>query len=299
MTAPVTLRTVLATSSIATPLQQGVITSQHVRLDFVDVRPVHDAFAPMVRHLAYDLSELAIVTCLQAVAYERPIVILPVVVASRFQRKCLISHRSRPVSTVTDLAGKRVGVRAYTQTTGMWIRAHLTADYGLATDSMRWLTRDPAHVEQYRDPPFVEHIASQKSLPDLLRDGDIDAAILGNDLPKGDEFIPVIPDAATRDQAWWQQHHFMPINHMMVASSEVGRRHPEAVKDAYHLLARAHDLSAAPPEGPSPILFGLESLREPVDWVIEACLEQRLLPRRLSIDEVFGPAADILGGALA
>lgn len=299
MTTPVTLRTVLATPSLATPLQQGVITSPDVRLDFADIHPVHDAFAPMVRRLAYDLSELAIVTCLQAVAYERPIVILPVVVASRFQRGCLISHRSRPVPAVTDLAGKRIGVRAYTQTTGMWVRAHLTTDYGLATESMRWLTRDPAHVEEYRDPPFVEHIAGKKSLPDLLRDGDIDAAILGNDLPKGDEFIPVIPDAAARDRAWWQQHHFMPINHMMVASSAVGRRHPTAVKEAYHLLARAHGLSASSPADPNPIVFGIESLREPVLWIIDACLEQRLLPRRLSLDEVFGPAADILGGALA
>ena len=299
MTTPVTLRTVLATASLAEPLQQGVITSPDVRLDFIDVHPVHDAFAPMVRQSAYDLSELAIVTCLQAIAYERPIVLLPVVVASRFQRGCLISHRARPVPTVSDLAGKRIGVRAYTQTTGMWIRAHLTADYGLATESMRWLTRDPAHVEQYRDPPFVEHITAAKSLPDLLRDGDIDAAILGNDLPKGAEFIPVIPDAANRDRQWWQQHHFMPINHMMVASRDVSRRHPAAVQDAYRLLARAYDLNAPPQGSPNPIAFGIEPLREPIGWIIEACLEQRLLPRRLSLDEVFGPAAEILGGALA
>jgi 4,5-dihydroxyphthalate decarboxylase len=34
-------------------------------------------------------------------------------------------------------------------------------------------------------------------------------------------------------------------------------------------------------------------------WIIEACLEQRLLPRRLTLDEVFGPAADLLGGSPA
>ena len=62
-----------------------------MRLDFTDVKPVHKAFAPMVRNAAYDLCELAIVTCLQAIAYDRPVVMLPVVVASRFQRGCLIS----------------------------------------------------------------------------------------------------------------------------------------------------------------------------------------------------------------
>ena len=296
MIEPALLRTVLATSPLSAPLEQGVITSPRVRFDFIEVATIHDAFAPMVRQQAYDLCELAIVTCLQAIAYDRPVVILPVVVASRFQRGCLISHRARGVPAVADLAGKRIGVRAYTQTTGMWVRAHLTEDYGLSTESMRWLTRDPAHVEQYRDPTFVEHVASPKSLPDMLRDGDIDAAILGNDLPKGDEFAPVIPDAATKDLAWWRQHRFMPINHMMVASRDVSRRDPGAVKEAYHLLAHAHGLSAVPEGKPSPVVFGFAALREPVRWIIDACVEQGLLPRRLGLDEVFGPADDILGG---
>lgn len=296
MTARATLHTVLSTASLATPLKQGVITSPEVRLDFVEVDPVHDAFTPMLREQAYDLCELAIVSCLQAIAYNGPVVMLPVVVASRFQRACLIGHRRRGVPEPTALAGKRIGVRAYTQTTGMWVRAHLAEDYGLSTPSMRWLTREPAHTAQYSDPPFVEHVGKAKSLPDMLRDGDIDAAILGNDLPKGDEFAPVIPDAAARDLAWWHKHGFMPINHVMVVSRQVSRRDPEAVRAAYGLLSQAYALNAVPGESPNPLRFGFESLREPLRWIIEACLEQRLLSRRLSLDEVLGPAADLLGG---
>ena len=296
MTDPAILRTVLATSPLSTPLKQRVITSPRVRFDFVEVLPEHKAFAPMVRQQAYDLCELAIVTCLQAIAYDRPVVMLPIVVASRFQRGCLIAYRPRGVPAAADLAGKRIGVRSYTQTTGMWVRAHLAEDYGLPTESIYWVTRDPAHVEQYQDPPFVEHMASHKSLTDMLRDGDIDAAILGNDLPEGDEFAPVIPAAATKDLAWWRQHRFMPINHVMVASRDVSRRNPGAVKEAYRLLAQAHGLSALPEGKPSPVVFGFAALRAPVLWIIDACLEQNLLPRRLGLDEVFGPAEDLLAG---
>jgi 4,5-dihydroxyphthalate decarboxylase len=285
---------VLATSPLSAPLKQRTIASPRVRTDFVEVTPIHKAFAPMVRSLTYDVCELAIVTCLQAIAYERPIVMLPVVVASRFQRGCLIAHRQRGVPAVTELAGKRIGVRSYTQTTGTWVRAHLTEDYGLATDSVRWLTHDPAHVEQYRDPPFVEHTDSDKSLPDMLRDGEIDAAILGNDLPKGDEFAPVISDAAARDMAWWRQHRFIPINHVVVVSHDAIQRHPQAVKAVYDLLKQAHDLNAASIRSPSPYLFGVTALHEPIRWIIEACMEQGLLPRRLGVDEVLGPAERIL-----
>lgn len=298
MSNPSTLRTVLSTSPLSRPLKQGVISSEHLRFDFVEVSPVHEAFAPMVRQQSYDLCELAIVSCLQAIAYDRPVVLLPVVVASRFQRGCLISYRPRGVPAASDLRGKRIGVRSYTQTTGMWVRAHLREDYGLPAESMHWLTRDPAHVEQYPDPAFVEHAPGRKSLPDMLRDGDIDAAILGNDLPQGEEFAPVIADAAARDLAWWKRHRFMPINHMVVASREAVRRDPEAVQEAYRLLAQAHHAVAVPQDQPAPYVFGFEQLREPVRWIIDACLEQRLLPRRLGLEEVFGPARDILGGAL-
>jgi 4,5-dihydroxyphthalate decarboxylase len=294
----VALRTVLATSPLTAPLKEGTITSPRVRLDFAEVVPEHRAFAPMVRQQAYDLCELAIVTCLQAIAYDRPIVMLPAVVASRFQRGCLIAYRERGEPAASELAGKRIGVRAYTQTTGMWVRAHLTEDYGLSTQSVHWLTHDPAHVEQYSDPTFVERTSSKKSLPDMLRDGEIDAAILGNDLPKSDEFAPVIPDAAAKDRAWWNQHRFMPINHMVVASRDVVRRNPEAVKEAYGLLRQAYDSNAVPKDSPSPYLFGITSLREPLRWIIDACLEQGLLPRKLSVEEVFAPAERVLGGLL-
>jgi 4,5-dihydroxyphthalate decarboxylase len=269
-----------------------------VRLEFLEVSPEHKAFAPMVRQQAYDLCELAIVSCLQAIAYDRPVIMLPIVVASRFQRGCLIAYRQRGVPAPADLVGKRIGVRSYAQTTGMWVRAHLTEDYALSTESMRWVTHDPSHVEQYRDPAFVEHVSSEKSLPAQLRDGDIDAAILGNDLPRGDEFAAIIPGAAARDLQWWQQHRFMPVNHVMVASREVSRRDPAAVKEACRLLFESHAQNVVPPGTPSPVVFGFERLREPVRWIVDACVEQGLLPRRLGVEEVFGPAADILGGLL-
>jgi 4,5-dihydroxyphthalate decarboxylase len=77
-----TLRTVLATSPLTEPLKSGAVGSPGLTFDFVDVSPVHKAFAPMVRHESYDLSELAIVTALQAVAFGRPVILLPAVVAS-------------------------------------------------------------------------------------------------------------------------------------------------------------------------------------------------------------------------
>lgn len=290
------LRTVLADYPHTAPLKNGDVVSPSVRLDFHTVEPVHKAFAPMVREEAYDLSELAVVTALQAIAYGRPVVLLPVVVASRFQRGCLIAHASRPVAP-DDLAGRRVGVRAYTQTTGMWVRAHLAEDFGLAPRDVHWITRDGAHVREYRDPDHVEHGIGDAALVDLLREGRIDATVLGNDLPDGDEFVPVIPDAVARDTEWWQRNGFTPVNHMVVAGRSAAGRDPGAVREAYDLLRRADATVTRPAGTPSPTLFGFERLRRPLEIIIDACLEQGLLPRELDVDEVFAPAREVLGRA--
>jgi 4,5-dihydroxyphthalate decarboxylase len=294
MSLPVHLHTVLKTTALTTPLKNSALKSDHVVLEFTEVSPIYEAFAPMVREAAFDISELAIVTALQAIAFGRPVVLLPMVVASRYQRGCLVSYRPHGEVKPEQLRGKRVGVRSYTQTTGMWVRAHLVEDYGLATPDIHWITHDPAHVEQYQDPPFVEHPAHGKGLLDMLREGDIDAAIFGNDLPAGDDYVPIIADAKAKDLAWAQQHGFVPINHVVVARAETCKREPAAVRAAYGLLARAESQQQIT-AGPRKTLSGFDALRGPLEWIIDACVEQALLPRKLSLDEVLGPTHVLLG----
>ncbi|MHB8283934.1 MAG: type 2 periplasmic-binding domain-containing protein [Caulobacteraceae bacterium] len=249
----------------------------------------------MVRREAYDLCELAVVTALQAFAYDRPVVLLPAVIASRFQRGCIISYAPRGPVAPESLADRKIGVRAYTQTTGMWVRAHLAEDYGLPIERMRWVTSDEAHVAEYHDPDCVEAAPDGKSVLDMLRNGDVDAAILGNDLPKDDVFSPVIANAAAVDRAWWEKHGFMPINHMVVVSRETVQRHPDAVRAAYRLMVEADAAVRPADDQPQRTMFGLGKLRGPLQTTIDTCERQKLLPRKLTSDEVLGRAADILG----
>lgn len=289
------LKTVLSDFPQTSLLKSGALSDPDVRFDFETVEPVHKAFAPMVRKGAYDLCELAIVTALQAVAYGRPVIMLPAVVSSRFQRQCIISAAKRGPLNPTKLAEMKIGVRAYTQTTGMWVRAHLEEDYGLPVGQMHWVTQDPAHVEQYSDPSNVEHVGKGESLPDMLLSGALDAVIMGNDLPKGDDFIPVIPDSAAKDRAWWEKHGFMPINHMVAVSKEAAERAPEAVRAAYGLLVDAQAATRVPAGEPSKTMIGFEQLRGPVEFTIGHCRRQGLLRGDLSVDDVLGPAAALLG----
>src|SRR5436853_6078687 len=118
MSSPLALRTVLGDYPHTRALKHGDITSDEVTLAFVDVKPINLAFKPMVREQQFDVCEMAIVTFVQAKAHGKPLVLLPAVMLGRFQHHCMLYNSERGPLAPTGLAGRRVGVRASSQTTG-------------------------------------------------------------------------------------------------------------------------------------------------------------------------------------
>src|SRR5579863_1968887 len=99
-------------------LKSGRVSSSLAKLDFAAVAPISRAFAPMVRELKYDVCEMAIATFLQAKAYGKKLCLLPIVTFARFQESALLCRAAGDIRGPADLRGRRVGVRAYSQTTG-------------------------------------------------------------------------------------------------------------------------------------------------------------------------------------
>src|ERR1700694_3078515 len=60
------LRVALGDYALTVALKQKEIASQSVAFNFADVKPVYKVFGTMVRERAFDVSEMAIVTYLQA-----------------------------------------------------------------------------------------------------------------------------------------------------------------------------------------------------------------------------------------
>ncbi|WP_431283688.1 ABC transporter substrate-binding protein [Humitalea sp. 24SJ18S-53] len=251
------------------------------------ISPIHRAFALMARAQAYDLCEMAIVTAVQAVAYGKPIIVLPATVASRAQHRCLIRLTARPEVTPETLRGGRIGVRAYTQTTGMWVRAILAETHGVAAHEVRWTTQEGAHVAEYDDPPQVVRAPESASLLEMLDAGKLDAVILGNDLPDDPRYSPVIPDPAAAATAWAAKHGIPQVNHLVVARQDFAEAHPDDLRAAYAALRDAAGGSSALPFG--------AALEPALAVVLATCLDQGLLPRALSVAEVLAPARRILG----
>lgn len=145
---PALLRAAIGMYPHTSALMDGRISSDLLKLDFASVTAINRAFAPMVRDLFFDVSEMAIATFLQARACGKALVLLPVVLAARFQESALLCHADSSIRGLADLAGKRVGVRAYSQTTGMWLRGILAETYGIQPGSIQWITFEDAHIAE-------------------------------------------------------------------------------------------------------------------------------------------------------
>ncbi len=281
-----TLRIAIGDYPHTLPLKRGEIASPSLKLDFIEVKPMHKAFKPMVREHAYDASEMALVTFLQAKVFNKGLRLLPAAMLARFQHGCMLYNAARGKLEPADLPGCRVGVRSYSQTTGVWLRGILQNDYAADLSRVQWVTFEDGHVAEAKDPSGVIRAAAGRDMTKMLIDGELDAAIYGADLPQDPRLQSVIPEPDTAARAWYGQHGLVPVNHMVVVTDTLARSNRGAVAELYRLL-EAGKAAAGRPSGEIDMApFGKAANRACLELLVNYAVQQRLIPRRMAIDEL-------------
>ncbi len=294
--APRTLTANVDNLPVTRALHQEQITSPHVAFDWANLTAAYTGFKAMAREQRFDISELAIMTCLQARIYGKPVVLLPFVVLSRFQHHALLYNAEHGVITPEGLAGRRVAIRSYTQTTGAWLRGILAHDHGVDLESVQWVCFDDAHLAEYADPDFVERGPAGATPASLLLEGEIDAAILGMAIPEDKRLRTVFADPEAAALAWYGRSGIVPLNHILVVTEELSRTRPDVVREVFRLFAESK--RAAPETRDAPIDFypvGLEACRPALELAIDYAFEQRIIPRRMDVEELFDETTIGLG----
>lgn len=280
------LRTNLADYPVTLALKQGTVSSDRVSLQFCGPKTAHDGFKAMLREGAFDAGELAIVTYLQAKAYGKPWVMLPTPISGRFQHHCIGYNVGFGELKPKDIEGRRVGVRTYAQTTGLWVRGVLQHEYGVDLNKVTWLTVDESHLTEYRDPANSQRLPPGSKIDQMMLKGELAAAILGVDMPKDPRVRTLVPDAHAQAEKWYQREGVLPINHMFVVHEDISRQRPEVVREIFRMIVASR--AAAPQAAAASIPpLGLEANRKGLEMAIEWSFEQKIIPRRLKVDELF------------
>src|SRR5579884_90979 len=236
MTTTTTLQVAIGTYDHTKALKDGSVSAPGVQFDFVEVSPITRAFRNMVADLAYDVSEMALCTYMLAKAYDRPVVGLPIVLVRAPLLNGLVTAANGGVSDPKELNGKTLGVRSYTQTSGVWVRGMLQDLYGVDLKSLKWVTFEGAHLDQFTDPPNVSRAPAGKQLPEMVSSGEVAAGI---GVPASDAVRPLLSDPRAAEAAFTEKTGVRPINHIVVVKKDVLDRMPNFAAELTSLFAQA------------------------------------------------------------
>jgi 4,5-dihydroxyphthalate decarboxylase len=302
------LRIALGTYGLTRPLKEKAVPCG-VALDFVEVEAITtNGMRPMVRTLAFDICEMAFTTYLCARAAGKPLTAIPVFVTRNFHQWAAFYNVKSGIKSPKDLEGKRVGVnRGYTVTTGLWVRGILQHEYGVDLDTITWMPTDEEHVAEFTAPKTVDHRFMGRSCGELLKSGELDAAI-GDIKVDSADVRPLIPDAQQAGFAYYRKTGIYPVNHGIVIRNAVLDAQPQvavelfkaftAAKSVYReKLAARRDLTKADEQALAlgevvgdPFPFGLAANRKALEAFIAFAVEQHMIPQAMDPAELFAPS---------
>ena len=301
-------------------LKSGAIRFEGIEPQFADVKPQIAAYRRMVRQVEFDVCELAPTTYIIARAYNAPFVALPIFVMRRFHHSGLLVRPDAGIAKPKDLEGKKVGVRAYSVTTGVWTRGILIDEYGLDSSKVTWVVDDEEHVLELKLPGNVIHAPEGRSLADMMAAGELQAGFdanagIGRAGPPvaGWEKTPVpasnypdlFPNAEQVEADWYRRTGIYPMHGTIVVKESVLKEHPwvaRSIADAYQAakdewLAKLKSGKAEPADkkyvalskivGSDPLPYGLEANLPTIRALEDTAFKQKLTPRRMSIEELF------------
>jgi len=315
----VRLKLAIADHPHTAAIRDGSIEIEGVDAEFVTVKPQIGAFRRMVRDLEFDVCELAPTTYIIARAYGRPFKALPIFVVRRFHHGGMLVKPDSGIRHPKDLEGKKVGVRAYSVTTGVWIRQVFIDEYGMDNDKVTWIVDDEEHVTQLQLPANVQHAPEGRSLADMMVADEIQAGVeaaagIGRTgAPTGgwqevdtSEYVDLIPNAAEAEAEYYARTGVYPMHGTIVVKDEILEQHPWIARSLNDAFTRAKDEWLAKLNsgeatgkgaekyralqdivGADPLPYGIEENRATIEALEQTAFKQGLTPRRMTMEELF------------
>lgn len=249
-----------------------------VALDYRTAR-VQDIFAGMLEERRFEVCEFSLANYLTLRATgQHWLTAVPVFPYRAFRHGLAVTRRESALRQLGELAGTRIGVEDYSMTAAVWFRGLLQDDYGIAPESITWVT---GRRQRFPLPAGANVETTEADLEDLVGCGALDA-MLGFTLrdnalsPAARRLRPVLADAAHEEQAYFARTGIYPIMHCVVMRNDVLDAQPAlplAICAAYAAAkARAGERrrnaasTAAPPQqwtsdperfGGDPLPYGL------------------------------------------
>lgn len=305
------------------------LTSGRIQTNGINLRTLHyeveEIFFRFTKFREWDLSEMSLAKfCSLRSAGDDSLIGIPVFPSRSFRHSGIFVRADGPVDDPVALAGARIGFPEWTVTATVYQRALLQHEYGVDLTSVDWVQggiNEPGRIETLPLglPAGIQvRQETDRSLNDLLVDGDLDAIIVPHP-PAGytdgsGRLVQIFSDVVSVEEDYYRRNRIFPIMHLLALRSDVYDQHPWVVPNLVTAFTEAKDRSLArmldltAPHTPLPWgpdraravsnLFGADFWPYGVDanrTTLEAFLqygrEQRLVTPEFGIDDLFPAAA--------
>ena len=290
-------------------LRDGDVAVEGVALNFRAVKPMTDAYRRMARTAEFDICELAPTTYLAARAKGAPITALPIPMTRRFRHAGLMLPENSLIREPRDLEGKKVGVRAYTVTAGVWTRGILQNEFGLDIGKVTWVVDDEEHVLGLDLPNNVVQAREGRSLAAMMADGELDAGFAGiagvGAAPEGRAYHDLFENPKPLEADWFKRTGIYPIHGVIAVRNDVLAAHPLLPRRLFDAFVTAKKLyldgvmsGAADAEEDTryrnlaalvgdPLPYGLEANRPSLEALVLYAQQQGFLPAHHTVSDLF------------
>jgi 4,5-dihydroxyphthalate decarboxylase len=267
-------------------LRYGMVAVEGIDLNFIPIQAPREIFDRMVGGREFDVSELSLAEYITMRARgTSPFIAIPVFPSKAFRHSFICVNRNAGIETPADLAGKRIGTPLYTMTAAIWIRGDLENIYGVDLSAVQWIQGAvekpgthglPPAPPQLLKPVNVRPNTSDKSLSDMLADGEVDA-VLGSRMPDSVRTQPakvrhLFPNFREEEKRYYVQYGIHPIMHVVVIRNDVYERNPWIAQSLFKAFVAAKDWAVE-------AMYFSGAQRYMLPWLFDDLRE---------LDEVFG-----------
>jgi 4,5-dihydroxyphthalate decarboxylase len=271
----------------------------------------------MFRRREFDIAEVSFGAFL-SIQEHTPgeFVAIPAFPHRRFRHSYIFVDHASALESPAQLANKRIGLRTWTNTAGVWTRGILQDHYGVDLSGVEWVIQDAdtAGTENLPDTFRISPVEQGRSVIDLAARGEIDALIypeipevLGE--PKG--LRRLLADSRSAETEYFRATGIFPIMHTVVLRREIVEDNPwlpfetlrafraskdlalDAVRDPRKIcLAWARDTYEQQVDlmGADPFAYDPEQSRKAIETLVRYAVEQGILNKTIELEQLFHPS---------
>jgi 4,5-dihydroxyphthalate decarboxylase len=250
-------------------------------------------------------------------------VAIPVFPSRLFRHSSIYVRSDHGIERPEDLRGKVIGVPEYAMTAAVWIRGILQDEYGVRAADVKWRSGGleqpgrearvaltlPAEIE-------LRPLPAGETLAQHLDDGRIDgliSALAPSCFGRNPAVRRLFPDYRAAEEAYFERTRMFPIMHVVGIRRSLLEKHPWLAVNTYAAYQKAKEICYRQLETighlftslPWPVeelararalmgddfwSYGVEANRRELAAVSRYAVEQGIIDRQLSAEDLFAPS---------